>query len=220
MKSFSFLILLLLATSAAMAQPSSVTIDAAGEVQLPADLIFFEINITVTDSSPQTVFQKHKEREAALAGLIRKKGIETENLRFQPMSIRAVRNQREVLEYGSNQHVRLTLADFELFEDMQVYLIENGFDSFSGQFSSTKLEEGEVKALELAMENARNKAEIIASSLNLSIIGVSTVQHGAPPLSRGYANEQALMRSDSSSLLEFDQNIRVSSSVTVTFEME
>ncbi|MEX0894491.1 MAG: SIMPL domain-containing protein [Balneolaceae bacterium] len=220
MKPFSLLILLLLTTAATMAQPSSVTIDATGEVQLPADLVIFEINITVTDPSPQTVFQKHKNRETALTDLIRDKGIEPENLRFQPMNIRATRTQREVVEYRSNQHVRLTLADFELFEGMQVYLIDNGFDSFSGQFSSTKLEEGEVKALELAMENARNKAEIIASSLALSIKGVSTVHHGAPPLSRGYANEQAMMRSDSSSLLEFDQNVRVSSSVTVTFELE
>lgn len=220
MKRSTLLLIFFFLTLPVFAQTPTVTVDATGEVQLPADLVIFEINITVTGHNPKTVFQAHKKREETLAALIHEKGIQAENLQFQPMNIRSIRNQREVIEYRSSQHVSLTLDDFELFEEMQLFLIENGFDSFRGHFSSEEMEEGTEEALKLAMENARRKAEIIASSLNASISGIVSVEHSASPISRRYEMEQGMMRADGSSLMEFEQNISVTSSVKVTYEIE
>lgn len=231
MKTFLFILLLLLPTTKLAAQndalpiPATITINSAGEVFVPADLVVIQINITVTGTSPQSVFESHKSREEALTNLILERDIDMDDLRFQPMNISSHNNRINVSgevsrEYQSNQHVSLTLDDFELFEELQVFLIQNDFDTFSGRFSSTKIEEAETESLELALENARQKADLIARSFDKNVVRMSSVEHGAAPRARELGAESAMMFADTRSLIEFDQQVRVQSSVTVEFIIE
>lgn len=217
----STLILLLLSgLGPIQAQQLQVSVEATGEVSLPADLVSLQIQVTVSDSTPQVVFQRHQELEEHLGSLIRNQQIDSSHLYFQPMNISSAWNRENELFYTSRQQVRLTLDDISRYERIQVYLIENGFDNFSGQFGTSEVKHGESEALKNAMERARQKAEVIASSIDKSIQQVLAVEHGTPPDIFQPNVEAAMYRADSSSLMEFSQEVVIRSTVKVVYILE
>jgi uncharacterized protein len=220
MKSFLTLFLLLFITNVDANSQPTVTVDATGEILVPADRVSFQINIRVAGDTPADVFEKHKEQERYLANLIRNRGLDDENLSFQPMNIgsRQVRNSNEN-EYISNQNVQLRLDDFELFEEMQILLIENGFENFSGRFNSSKHQSGIEEALDLAIENARKKAERIAANVGKKLGEVKTIDHTAAPVTRGYDVMMMDARSESAGMMQFEQTVPVTSSVRIVYEL-
>jgi len=222
MKTFLSSFLIVLFTTVNIAAQSTITVDATGETAVPADLVQLQINIRVTDVTPSEVFEEHKRQEVFLASLIREHGLDDDNLRFQPMNI-GVRQARDSREYQSHQSVNLKLEDFTLFEEIQVLLIENGFENFSGRFSSTEMESGENEALDLAIANARQKAERIAANIGKSLGEVQTIEHTAHRVFRGNGIQFAEMsRADSGSMMEFaeSQTIPVSSSIRVVYKID
>lgn len=218
MKSLLMLILFFLFTSLNGFSQSTVTVDATGEILVPADIVSFHINIRVTGETPSEVFEKHKEQERYLATLISERGLDNENLSFQPMNIGS-RQVRNTSEYISNQNVQLRLNDFDLFEEMQVLLIENGFENFSGRFSSSKRQQGENDALDLAIENARTKAKRIALNVGKSLGEVKTIDHTAAPVTRGYDVMMMDARAESAGMMQFEQTVPVTSSIRIVYKL-
>ncbi|MEX2602110.1 MAG: SIMPL domain-containing protein [Balneolaceae bacterium] len=218
---FSTLILILLSgLPSVYAQPIQISVEATGEISLPADLVSLQIQITVDDSTPEAVFQRHKELEEKLASLIRDQQIDSSQLYFQPMNISSGWNRENERIYTSRQQVRLTLEDISRYEGIQVYLIENGFDNFSGQFGTSGEKNGESDALRNAMERARQKADVIASSIGKSVDRIVTVEHGTPPDIWRPNMETAMFRADSSSLMEFPQEVVIRTTVKVVYLLE
>lgn len=195
---------------------ATITVDATGEILIPADIVDFQINIRVSGRTPAEVFEKHKEQERFLAGLIREHGLEGDELNFQPMNI-GNRQTRDATEYVSNQNVNLRLDDFSLYEEIQVLLIENGFENFSGRFSSTDIESGENEALDLAISDAIQKAGRIADNIGKTLGSIKSIDHTASRVVRGYESELSVMRADTGSMMEFEQTIPVTSSVRIVF---
>lgn len=220
MKTVLAFLVLMLFTAADVAAQNTITVDATGEVAVPADIVNLQINIQVTDETPAKVFEEHKRQEEFLAGLIREQGIDEDKLRFQPMNIGA-RQNRDIREYQSNQSVNLELEDFSLFEEIQVTLIENGFENFSGRFSSTEMESGEDDALDLAIAIAKDKAGKIAANIDKSLGEVTAIEHTAQRVFREQSLQFAeLSRADSGSMMEFAQTIPVSSSIRIVYKIQ
>jgi uncharacterized protein len=212
------LLLLILITNINVYSQPSVTVDATGEILVPADRVSFHINIRVTGDTPSEVFEKHKQQELYLANLIRDRGLDGEKLTFQPMNIGS-RQVRNTSEFISNQNVQLQLDDFDLFEEMQVLLIENGFENFSGRFSSSKRQQGEEEALDLAIQNAREKANRIASNVGMTLGEVITIDHTAAPISRGYDMMMMDVRAESAGMMQFEQTVPVTSSIRIVYKL-
>lgn len=211
-----FTLLLSLAYSSESYSQATITVDASGEILVPADIVDFQINIRVAGRTPAEVFEKHKEQEGFLAGLIREHGLEGDKLNFQPMNI-GNRQTRDATEYVSNQNVNLRLDDFDLYEEIQVLLIENGFENFSGRFSSTNIESGENEALDLAISNTIKKAGRIVDNIGKTLGSIKSIDHTAARALRGYESELSVMRADTGSMMEFEQTIPVTSSVRIVF---
>ena len=219
MKSTLAILFLLIFTATDGLAQSTITVDATGEVHVPADIVNFQINIRVTGRTPAEVFEKHKEQEDFLAGLIRDHGLDGDKLNFQPMNISS-RQSRDSRDYMSNQQVHLQLDDFDLYEEIQVLLIENGFENFSGRFSSTRIESGEDEALDLAIANAKSKAERIAENIGKSLGEVESIDHTAARIVRGFEMAHfTAMRAESDSMIQFDQTVPVSSNVRIVFKI-
>ncbi|MEX1062277.1 MAG: SIMPL domain-containing protein [Balneolaceae bacterium] len=197
----------------------TITVDATEEVFVAADVVNFRINISVTADTPPEVFEEHKRQEDFLSGLIREFGLDSENLTFQPMDIGA-RHTRESREFTSNQNVRLELTDFDLYEKIQLLLIDNGFENFRGHFSSTKMEEGRERALDQAIAGAKEKAERIAENIDRTLGQIQSVEHTSADTYRGEILQFAEMRSDSGSMMEFDQTVPVTATVRITYNIE
>jgi len=200
---------------------NTINISATSKVLVPADEIAFQININAEGDTPQQAYDLHKEREQVLVKLLKKHNIKEENINFEPISISRVTNS----QYGgerqdfvrTRQSVTLSLDDFDLYEEIQLTLIENDFDEFSGNFRSSETESGENEALKKALKIAREKANIIANETGLSISGIKDIsysynQNGPRPMM-----EMAYQKS-SDSLMEFNQTVSISANVSITYK--
>ncbi|MDX1636420.1 MAG: SIMPL domain-containing protein [Balneolaceae bacterium] len=220
------LLLLTVVTTGAHAQQESViSVTARGEVELPADLIRFTINLNAEAESPQQAYDLHKKRERVLVRLLDKYDIKDDQIRFEPISIQTVTTNRyegsdRVKTYRTSQQVTLTLEDFTVYEKMQVTLVENDFDQFSGNFLSSEQKSGEDKALRRAMQEARRKAEIIASEGNIELASIQSVNHHENRFFPGRQREtMAMAAPDQQSLMNYDQTVVIEATVNVQYSI-
>lgn len=194
----------------------TITVDATGEVTVAADIASLRVNISVTDDTPADVFALHKQQEEYLTTIVKEYHLTGDKLNFQPMSIGS-RQTRDSREFRSSQSVHMRIDDFDLFEKIQVLLIENGFENFSGSFSSTLLEEAENRALDTAISNAREKAQRIAENIGKTLGDIKSVEHTVYRSRPPEALQFAEMRADTGSLMEFEQSIPVTSNITIIY---
>lgn len=222
MRVLTFILTLLVITGTADAQ-NVININATADVLVPADKIAFNININAEGDTPQQAYDLHKKREKVLVQLLKKHDIQEENINFQPISITEVTQGRyddERQEFiRTRQRVTLTMDDFELYEKIQLTLIENNFDEFSGDFMSGETKQGEDEALKKALEIARDKATIIAGETGLTISGIKDISYSYSRNGPRPVMEMALQKS-SDSLMEFEQTVSISASVSVTYNFD
>lgn len=197
----------------------SVNIEASEIV--PADIIIFNIQLNAEANAPQLAFNEHQKLESVLVDLLKKNKILEKEITFDPirLSYQNLNNRDNIKVARTNQSVSVSFTNFELYDSIQIALLENGFNSFSGSFSSSKIEEGKNKALVKAIELAKEKAELIAKSSGISLIGVYSISFGDSPttgFSKNSSFEMASLRD--SSLLEFDQTMKVTANINVVFK--
>lgn len=196
----------------------SINMSAAEAVE--ADIIQFNININAEGATPETAFDIHKTRESLLADLLKEFEIEDKNIQYQPIRIsKRYSNDRKSQFSITNQQVSLSFSDFNIYERIQLTLIENGFDSFSGSFSSTKIEEGKETALIAAINSAKEKAQLIASATGVdlgNVLNISYSDYMITP-STSLLQERNMMMDTSSGMMDFSQTVRVTANITIEY---
>lgn len=217
---------LLFITATGQAQDSAqnvISVQATAEEVVPADEISFRIMLNAEADTPQKAHEAHKKREKILVDLLDEHQIREKNIDFEPISISKRYNNRpaehEQESVVTRQQVILALDRFDVYEKIQIALIENGFDEFSGRFTSSESERAEDEALRKALQTAREKADIIARETRLRIVGIKDISYsynGDPP--RPMMEMRAA--SDSGGLMNFDQTVSISASVTVNYRVE
>lgn len=222
MRTLSLFLVLFLFTGATQAQENTISINSSASVEIPADRIAFHINLNAEAATPREAFDLHKEREEVLLELLKKHQIEEENINFEPIAISRTNVHREDQEsrIRTRQSVILKLSDFDRYEEIQVALIESGYDEFNGNFVSSEAESGKDEALKEALKTAREKAELIAKESNLQLDGIQSIdfsynQSPPRPLMEMAAFQQD--RSESSLISEYGQSVSVSADVSVKY---
>ncbi|MBO6620561.1 MAG: SIMPL domain-containing protein [Balneola sp.] len=192
---------------------------------IPADLIIFSININAEEKTPQAAFDTHKKREAVLASLLNEFDIKEENINFEPIRINKrtnYNNRQEEVTVSTSQQVSVSFSDFEIYEKIQVSLIENGFDSFNGSFSSSKLEEGKEKALVSAIQKAKERATFIADQSSVKLGEITTINYSEHQVNYPPMAMEADMRrfkSEAPSMMDFAQTVSVTSNISIVFSI-
>ncbi|WP_445666202.1 SIMPL domain-containing protein [Fodinibius sp. AD559] len=222
MRALSLFLALFIFATTGQAQ-NEISINAAAQVLIPANKIAFQINLNAEGDNPQEAYELHKEREKVLVQQLKKHDIKEENINFEPISINksyngSYRNEKNK-RIQTRQKVIVTLDNFDIYEQIQITLIENNFDEFSGNFTSSESEKGENEALKKALKTAREKAEIIATETGVSITGIKNISHSYSSRPPRPMMEMASAKS-SDSLLEFDQSVSVSANVSVIYKFK
>jgi len=221
-----FLTLLILLTACnsiaqtAEHQPSdqaSILIDATGEYHSPADIIYFHINLNRFSEDAEKAFNDHKQLERYLTDFLIDKGFHSDDIYANPISISPRRYSNE-RGFETSQRVSVKLTVISQFEEMQVELIKNGFDNFSGSFSTSMQKEAREKALEDAVLKAKRSAEILAAASGKKVGKVLSIEYTS---SHGpvYREARALsMTADfDGGMLQFQTNIPVQENIRVRF---
>jgi len=203
---------------------SVLTISSTGEALAPVDRAMISINISLTDENAEVAFELHKERERFLAGLLSEMDLSDEKVNYQPVNIRPNQQRNGDIHSTTSQRVQLELEDFEQLSDLQIKLISNGFDNFSGNLTSSKLEEAGTEALQQAVKNARIDAEILAEAAGKTVGSVLSIDYSAEsgfrPAARAEAFQLSAMSDAGPSLGDFAQTVPVSKRVQVVFELK
>lgn len=204
----------------------TITINMSASEILPADLIIFNVTINAEGKSPQEAYELHRERESLLAGLLKDLDIEEENIDFEPvrMNRRQINNNRyndQEPRYitNTNQSVSVTFNDFELYERIQLTLIENDFDTFNGQFSSTRIAEGKEKALISAIEASKERAELIAQTSGIEVGDIYTINYSDHQVSvpRKSSSMELMSMAADASMMDFAQTVEVRSNINISY---
>lgn len=204
----------------------TITINMSASELLPADLIIFNVNINAEGETPQEAYELHRERESLLAGLLKDLNIDEKNINHEPVQMNRRQNNNrynnnEEPNYitATNQTVSVTFSDFSIYEKIQLSLIENGFDSFNGQFSSSKVSEGKEKALIAAIEAAKERAELIAETSGVELADVSTINFSDHQISIPLQVEsmQMMSRASDASMMDFGQTVEVRSNISISY---
>lgn len=225
---YSFLFLLLLTTACGTSAQTSnntssdteiIVIDATGVEYAPADQIVFQINLNQFHENAQSAFDAHKQQERYLTDLLLENGFNKDDISANPISISPRRYSNE-RGFETNQHVSIKLHDITRFEAMQVELINNGFDNFSGRFSSSNVESTKRAALTKAIEEARKNAQVLALASNQRVGKVLKIEFttSSGPVYRE-VSAMALSARDDGGMLQFQTTIPVEQNVRVTFRL-
>lgn len=199
---------------------STILIDATGMATANANLIHFHITLNRFHENAGTAFEEHKKLERYLTDFLLEKGIDDERIQANPVRIspRSYSNERG---FETNQRVSIQLSDITEFERMQVDLINNGFDNFSGSFGSTGEREAGEQALENAVREARRKAEILAAAAGKKLGSVLNIEHTST-YRPAYRDSGALAMSavaNDGGMLQFQTTIPVSENVRIRFQL-
>ncbi|MEX0647605.1 MAG: SIMPL domain-containing protein [Balneolaceae bacterium] len=197
----------------------TISVDAVGKVTVPADIIQFQIQLTRYNESARAAFHAHKELEEFLTELLLEEGISSENIKTEPIGIHS-RSRGEQYGFQTSQSVILNLDNIDKFEVMQLILIENNFDTFSGQFSSSKVSGAEDEALAKAMAEAERQAKILAEAAGRSLGDIQSIYHSGSPSPFPAARMEMSYDASGGSLLQFEQSVPVQKNVQVVFELE
>ena len=196
-----------------------ISVDATGEANAPADIIQFNIQLTRYNESAREAFREHKKLEEFLTDLLLEEGISAEDIKTEPVSIRSRTRGEQQHGFQTNQSVTLQLQDTEQFENMQLVLIENNFDNFSGQFSSSEISDAEDEALRRAVSEAKREAGILAEAADVQLGGIQAIHYGGPAVPYRAARMEMAYDASGGSLLQFEQTIPVQKNVQVVFEL-
>ncbi len=205
---------------ASESETPTITVGSSAEILVPADVINFNITIGVTSSTADQAFERHKEKESFLAGMLQQLNISEDAISYQPMSIRPNRQRDGSIHTTTSQRISIKMNDFDLFINLQKDLIDNEFDNFSASFYSTEYEQGGKEALAKAVELARDDARIMAEAAGKNLGSVIKINHGVAehrPVAR--TEFSAAMLADAPSMMDFAQTISVTRNVVVVFEL-
>jgi len=197
--------------------PATILIDATGEYHSPADIIYFHINLNRFNEDAEIAFNDHKRLERYLTDFLIEKGFTEDDINANPVSISPRRYSNE-RGFETSQRVSVKLTDISQFEQMQVELIKNGFDNFSGSFSTSMQKEAGEKALEDAVVKARRSAAILAAASGKRVGDVINIEYTSSP-GPVYREAMALSMPVASDggLLQFETKITVQEKIRVRF---
>ena len=199
-----------------------ITISSIGEAVVPADFAVLSITIGVSNPDAERAFELHKERESYLANLLTDMEISDEKISYEPISIRPERQRDGSTHTATSQSVRLELDNFDQLSELQIQLISNEFDNFSGSLASSQIEEASREALRRAVENAREDAELLAVASGKVLGDVLWIDYSSD---RGYrpaaSFESAQLRiaDYGPSLGDFSQTITIQKRLQIRFQL-
>jgi uncharacterized protein YggE len=102
---------------------------------------------------------------------------------------------------------------------MPVALIENGFDNFKGDFLSSQTEKGKDLAIKQAIENAKEKANLIANEAGIKIGEIEKILYSDRRNWTTRGGLQEVVVTSENNLMQYKQVVTVTADITIKFQI-
>ena len=164
---------------------SILSVDGSGAGQTVPDQARISIGVTSHSSDAKQAQQENAERASAIQNAlttfgIPEKCIQTRNYSFQILYSHERGHQDEITGYTVNNTVTVEVNDVSLVGKVIDAALSNGANRVSSlTFNIRDTKQLRKEALSNAIKDAREKADIIASGLGKSIVGVQNVSESS-----------------------------------------
>lgn len=202
MKQLIILFILATLSTSSFAQ-NEITVEGKSSVKLVPEQLIFNMNMSVKD----TVYTKCADLAIKKIELIKseftKNGIDKDLIKTQNYSIREIRKhdyktQKTIFE-GFEASIPITIKTKRDYNknDQIFEIIKNNFEAnFNLNFALTpeQIEKVKAKLIDLAIQDAKQKAHVIKESAELKLGKISKIQYGEPRSVRPYSNNSDLLK--------------------------
>ena len=210
---------------------TEIVVTGTGEVRVEADTAIISLGVTSRDKQVDKAQQNVNKAVVDIRAALTDMGISEENITTDFISIYAGYDYNDYSEtiayYNASTSLMIKVTDISKAGSVIDTAIRAGANQLNNiSFSASDTEDAKEKAMKLAVENAKNKAEILADATGMEIIGIETISEG------GVSSYGNLTRNNSGKMLNslesadsFDTVVQaakiiVSSSVSIVFIAE
>jgi uncharacterized protein len=236
--SMAALIALACGINQAQSAPPSVDVQAAAEVKVVPDEVFMVFGVETTNPKLAVAKTDNDSRVKKLLAIAQQlkidpKFVQTDFIQIEPVWEDDEDRRAKHVEYRVRKNISVTLRDVPKFEELLSRALEAGINYVHGvDFRTTELRKHRDRAREMAIQAAKEKAELLASQLGRHVGEAQRIsEYGGGWYSSyrfwgqgygNYSNVQAQVSSQSGSSGYGDGTIAlgqitVTASVTVSF---
>lgn len=180
-----------------------IVVEGKSSVRLVPEQWIFNVRISVQDSNYTKCANLALEKADKITHDFTKNGIDKDFIKTLTYSITEIRKHNyktntSVFEgYKAEIPIRIKTRSDYAKNDKIFEIIKNNFEAdFSLNFALTpeQTEEVKEKLIALAVDDAKQKAEIIAQSAHINLGKISKIQYGEPRIIGSFANTNDLQK--------------------------
>ena len=222
---------LMLVAGSAMAE-TAISVSGEGSVLVSADHATVSLGITARNKDVQQAQQQANQAIASIRASLKENGIAEEDINTGMINIYAnydYSSENEMISgYTANATLAIRLSDTALAGQVIDLAFAAGANTLEGiSFYAEDTEAAKKEALEKAVADARQKAEILAAAMGMTISSVKTIQEGAvysfDSGVNNFSKERVEMEADTATgatTVVQAAKISVQANITIVFEAE
>lgn len=181
-----FLLMLVLLCCTAIADESKLTVSGSGTVYMEADQVSATLGVMLSGKDLSKVQAEVNEAVARICEALEAAGMEEKNISTNYIYVNprydyggARGDEQELVGYTVNNSLSIITTDTEAIGKYIDVAFEAGANTFDSiHFSVQDDSEAQDKALELAVQEAYRKAEVIAAASGRNIEGILEINEG------------------------------------------
>lgn len=180
--------LLVLSAAPAFAQalppppPGTITVSGEGRVSVAPDRALVRLGVLTRAATAPETLRQHEEDVARVLTRVRQLGVADREIQIEALQLSEGYGQNGPEGYQAQRVVTVTLDNLRLVPDLVAGVVSEGANQLQGiQYVVRDTAPAEARALDLAVADARAKAERIASASGVSLGAVAAVQEAGAP---------------------------------------
>ena len=224
----AILLALLLLGAAAMAEDATLTVQGTGVVSLDPDTATITLGVREVSKDVSEAQAAVNRKLTQVVEKLRALGVEDKDIHTSAISIYEDYDSDSFgdrTRYAAQNTISVTLHDIESAGKTIDAVFEAGANSFSDiSFSASDTEAAKKRALELSVESARKKADVLAAAAGMRITGIRSVTEQGTGVYGNYYERNSLdvameKAEEDAGTPVFSEQIQVSATVTVEYSM-
>lgn len=225
------MVLVFMLTAGAVMAETKITVGGTGDVRVSADTAVISLGVNARDKDVLKAQQKVNETIAAIRTALIGKGAKEENINTEMINIYALydyqNDQEQLSAYNASSTLAIKVTDMESVGALIDAAFAAGANTLNGiSFSASDTEEAKTEAMQKAVADAKQKAEILADASGLKITGIEVIsEDGVYSYENNIGNiydrkmDIAEAAADSETVVQAAKLI-ISASVSITFSAE
>lgn len=224
------MVLVFMLTAGAVMAETKITVGGTGDVRVSADTAVISLGVNARDKDVLKAQQKVNETIAAIRTALIGKGAKEENINTEMINIYALydyqNDQEQLSAYNASSTLAIKVTDMESVGALIDAAFAAGANTLNGiSFSASDTEEAKTEAMQKAVADAKQKAEILADASGLKITGIEMISEDGVysyenNIGNIYDRKMAVAEEADAGTVVQAAKLVISASVSMTFSAE